>query len=77
MPGDHPPFCDRYYHRTLKLEESSGSDPAPGNIFMNIRFVLYKIGANPDLIEIDEAIPLVDLYHEDRAAFLCPLLEIT
>ncbi len=44
---------------------------------MNIRFVLYKIGANPDLIEIDEAIPLVDLYNEDRAAFLCPLLEIT
>ncbi len=35
---------------------------------MNIRFVLYKIGANPDLIEIDEAIPLVDLYNEDRAA---------
>jgi hypothetical protein len=44
---------------------------------MNIRFVLYRLGANPDLIEIDEAIPLVDLYHEDRAAFLCPLLEIT
>lgn len=44
---------------------------------MNIRFVLYKIGANPDLIEIDEAIPLVDLYNEDRAAFHCPLLEIT
>lgn len=44
---------------------------------MNIRFILFKIGANPDIIEIDEAIPLVDLYHEDRAAFLCPLMEIT
>lgn len=41
---------------------------------MNIRFILYRIGANPDLIEIDEAIPLVDLYNEDRTAFLCPLL---
>ncbi len=44
---------------------------------MKIRFILYKIGANPDQTEINEALPLLDLYNEDRAAFLCPLLEIT
>ena len=41
---------------------------------MNIRFVLYRLGANPDLTEIDEAIPLVDLYTEESSARFCPLL---
>jgi hypothetical protein len=41
---------------------------------MRIRYVLYRLGADPGEIEIDEALPLVELYHEERAQVLCPLV---
>jgi len=44
---------------------------------MKLRFCLYRMGANPEMTEIDEAAELVKLYHEERAQQLCPLMGIT
>ncbi len=41
---------------------------------MRIRYVLYRVGADPGKVEIDEAGPLVELWSEERAQMLCPFL---
>jgi len=44
---------------------------------MKLRFLLLRMGARPEGVEIDEAVELVKLYNEERAQLLCPLLGIT
>lgn len=41
---------------------------------MRIRYVLHRVGAEPSGIEIDEAVPLVEMWSEERAQMLCPFL---
>lgn len=75
------PFCDRYHRRADRIEsdgesgESGESDP--GNIFMNLRYIMYRIGADPGEIEIDEAVALAELYYEERVQGMCPSAGIT
>lgn len=44
---------------------------------MRLRFCLYRMGANPETTEIDEAAELVKLYYEERGQQFCPLSGIT
>jgi hypothetical protein len=41
---------------------------------MNLRYMLYRIGARPHLTELDEAVQLAELYAEEVAARFCPFL---
>jgi len=41
---------------------------------MTLRYMLYKIGAKPHLIELDEAVQLAGLYAEEATARICPFL---
>lgn len=43
---------------------------------MKLRFCLYRIGAKPEMTEIDEAAELVKLYNEERVQQFCPFLEL-
>jgi len=77
--GGDSPFFDRYHRGTAKLaaDASAEADPEPGNIFMKLRYLLLRMGASPEGVEIAEAVELVKLYNEERAQMLCPLLGIT
>ncbi|MDD3535709.1 MAG: hypothetical protein PHC50_06155 [Candidatus Cloacimonetes bacterium] len=44
---------------------------------MNLRYLMYRIGADPGEIEIDEAVALAELYYEERAQTICPLVGTT
>lgn len=44
------------------------------NVFMRLRYILARIGINPDCTEIDEALPLAQLWQEERAVMICPLI---
>lgn len=44
---------------------------------MKLRYILCRIGENPETTEVNEAVELVKLYNEERAQQLCPLLGIT
>jgi|LSQX01.2.fsa_nt_gb hypothetical protein len=48
-----------------------------GNIYMNLRYIMCRIGADPGEIEIDEAVALVELYYEERVQGVCPLMGTT
>lgn len=41
---------------------------------MTFRYLIARIGLNPDSVEIDEAVALITLYNEERALMLCPLM---
>lgn len=41
---------------------------------MKMRYVMYRIGADPSEIEIDEAVELAEFYYEERVQGLCPLV---
>lgn len=41
---------------------------------MKLRYILYRIGANPDDSELDEALELSGMYSDEYAARVCPLL---
>ena len=75
------PFCDRYHRRADRIESGgeSGefSESESGNIFMNLRYIMCRIGADPGEIEIDEAVALVELYYEERVQGMCPLAGTT
>lgn len=44
------------------------------NVFLRLRYVLARIGINPDIVEIDEALPLAQLWQEEWAAMICPFM---
>jgi len=44
------------------------------NVFMRLRYTLARIGINPDCTEIDEALPLAQLWQEERARMVCPFI---
>ncbi|MFA6911369.1 MAG: hypothetical protein WCQ59_09635 [Candidatus Cloacimonadaceae bacterium] len=41
---------------------------------MKLRYVLYRLGADPNNVELDEALELSALYTEESSARFCPLL---
>jgi hypothetical protein len=41
---------------------------------MKLRYVLYRLGADPSITELDEALELSSLYSEESSARFCPLL---
>ena len=41
---------------------------------MRLRYILYQIGADPAIIELEEAVELAELYTEEATARFCPLM---
>ncbi len=42
---------------------------------MKLRFYLYRMGAYPEITEIEEAVELVRLYNDERVQTMCPFME--
>lgn len=43
---------------------------------MTIRYVLYRIGADPGETEIDEACALAEIYRMEQARAICPMASL-
>lgn len=39
---------------------------------MKLRYILYRIGAEPRRVELDEALQLAEIYAEEASARFCP-----
>ncbi|HOF59455.1 MAG TPA: hypothetical protein PK726_02610 [Candidatus Cloacimonadota bacterium] len=39
-----------------------------------MRYILYRVGAEPAEVELDEAVELAELYTEEAGARFCPFM---
>ncbi|MCB5234033.1 MAG: hypothetical protein LHW60_02125 [Candidatus Cloacimonetes bacterium] len=58
-------------------ESGESGESESENIFMNMRYIMCRIGCDAGEIEIDEAVALAELYYEERVQGVCPLMGTT
>lgn len=78
MYGGGDPFFIRYNRISDRIRYGSGGEEGEqsGNPFMRLRYIISRIGINPNDIEIDEGMELARLWIEEKSQQICPFMGI-